>query len=192
MDAMEDPPTRTKVIVASRNPVQIQAGSDGFSRMFPNVIYNIVGVDARSNVPNQPYSDKQTLLGAQNRSNNTRTQYPEADFWVGFEGGGQEHGDELQSFAWVVVVGKCGRIGKARTATCFLPKETAALLKQGMELGHADDRLFGTSNSKQNQGSVGLLTGAVVDRLEFYVQAVILALVPFKQRGLTFETVTEA
>ena len=59
-------------------------------------------------------------------------------------------------------------------------------MRQGIELGHADDQVFGRSNSKQQNGSVGLLTGDVVDRTAYYVQAVILALIPFKNPTLTF------
>lgn len=56
-----------------------------------------------------------------------------------------------------------------------------------MELGHADDQVFGRVNSKQESGSVGLLTDNVVDRAGFYTQAMILALIPFKNEGLTFK-----
>jgi non-canonical (house-cleaning) NTP pyrophosphatase len=49
-----------------------------------------------------------------------------------------------------------------------------------MELGEADDLVFGRSNSKQDNGAIGLLTGDVIDRAQLYEQAVILALVPFK------------
>jgi non-canonical (house-cleaning) NTP pyrophosphatase len=53
-----------------------------------------------------------------------------------------------------------------------------------MELGHADDLVFNKSNSKQENGAVGILTENVIDRAEFYKQAVILALIPFKNPTL--------
>ncbi len=65
-----------------------------------------------------------------------------------------------------------------------LPEAVAALIRQGQELGAADDLVFGRVNSKQEQGAVGLLTGGVVDRTQLYAQAVVLALIPFKHRGL--------
>jgi non-canonical (house-cleaning) NTP pyrophosphatase len=77
-------------------------------------------------------------------------------------------------------------MGKARTATYYLPRETAKLVKGGMELGHADEVVFGGQNSKQKNGSVGLLTGDVIDRRAYYEEAVVLALIPFRNQGLTF------
>jgi non-canonical (house-cleaning) NTP pyrophosphatase len=56
----------------------------------------------------------------------------------------------------------------------------ADLIRQGKELGEADDLVFNRSNSKQDNGAVGLLTGNVIDRAQLYEQAVILALAPFK------------
>jgi len=58
------------------------------------------------------------------------------------------------------------------------------LVRQGVELGEADDRIFGRNNSKQQNGAVGLLTGDAVDRAGLYVPAVIFALIPFKNPEL--------
>ena len=40
------------------------------------------------------------------------------------------------------------------------------------------------SNSKQDNGAVGLLTDSVIDRAQLYEQAMILALIPFKNEIL--------
>lgn len=68
----------------------------------------------------------------------------------------------------------------------MLPQEVASLVRQGVELGIADDRVFGRSNSKQSNGAVGLLTADLIDRQRYYEHAVILALVPFKNVDLTW------
>ncbi|KAK1762137.1 Maf/Ham1 [Phialemonium atrogriseum] len=174
------------IIIASQNPVKINAALQGFSLMFPSTTYSARGIAVPSGVPDQPLSDDVTLLGAQNRAANARTLEPNADYWVGIEGGVEEHAGSLRSFAWVVIAGKDGHTGKARTGTYYLSQETAKLVREGMELGDADDVVFGRTNSKQRNGSVGLLTDDVIDRTAYYVQAVILALIPFKNVGLTF------
>ena len=180
-----------QIIVASKNPVKIAAALEGFQCMFPNNTYTTHGITVPSGVPDQPFSDTETLQGALNRAQNARAQEPQADYWIGIEGGVEETPGEragtLQSFAWVVVIDReGGRTGKARTAAFYQPEEVARLVRGGMELGHADDLVFGRSNSKQGNGSVGLLTGDVIGREAYYVQAVILALIPFKNRKLTF------
>jgi inosine/xanthosine triphosphatase len=173
------------IIVASTNPVKIQAALAGFQAMFPGETFTVQGVSVASGVSEQPMSDEETLAGAINRARAVREQMPDADFWAGIEGGCEEKHGELWAFAWVAVLS--GDItGKGRTAAFTLPREIADLVRQGVELGVADDRVFGRSNSKQGNGAVGILTDDVIDRTSYYVHAVVLALVPFKNPSLTF------
>ncbi|KAH6975082.1 inosine triphosphate pyrophosphatase-like protein [Ilyonectria sp. MPI-CAGE-AT-0026] len=174
------------IVVSSQNPIKIKAAKEGFMQLIPGD-YDIRGVNVASGVPEQPFSDEETLRGAVNRVQNARHLTPDADYWVGIEGGVEDRDGSIINFAWIVVEGREGRTGKARTASYNLPEETAELLRQGMELGHADDKIFGRLDSKRSSGSVGLLTDNVVDRASFYTQAVILALIPFKNTSLTFK-----
>lgn len=48
-----------------------------------------------------------------------------------------------------------------------------------MELGHADDLVFSTVDSKRNGGSVGQFTRGVINRDEYYESATVFAFVPF-------------
>ncbi len=72
-------------------------------------------------------------------------------------------------------------LGTSRTSAFFLPHVIRDLVtKEGLELGAADDRVFGTQNSKQAAGAVGQLTKGVIDRTAYYEQAVVLAFIPFQ------------
>jgi inosine/xanthosine triphosphatase len=173
------------LVVASTNPVKINAARIGFESVFPNQVFTAQGVSVDSGVRPQPMTSEETLQGALNRVRAAQSVQPDADYWVGLEGGVEARGDTLEAFAWVVVM-DARTTGRARTASFFLPEETAHLIRAGMELGHADDIVFGRSNSKQHNGSVGLLTGDVIDRTAYYVHAVILALIPFRNPTLTF------
>ncbi|MEL7423786.1 MAG: inosine/xanthosine triphosphatase [Bacteroidota bacterium] len=166
------------IIVASRNPVKVQAALQGFEEMFPEQGFIAEGINVPSGVSDQPIGDEETYQGAWNRVQAAKVERPEADFWVGIEGGNIIHGDDMEVMAWVLVLSKDG-FGKARTAGFYLPPKVVQLVKEGYELGHADDIIFGVSNSKQTSGSSGLLTNGVMDRLRFYVPAVVLALIPF-------------
>ena len=175
------------VVVASTNIPKIKATSEGFKQMLPGAYeYEFQGLSVESNVPDQPFSDGETLRGATNRAQNAQVAKPEADFWVGIEGGVETHQASVCSFAWIVIIGKEGTVGKARTSAYFLPEKTCKLLNDGVELGHADDMVFGQTDSKNKQGSVGLLTGGVIDRAAYYTQAVTLALIPFRNPFLDF------
>jgi inosine/xanthosine triphosphatase len=74
--------------------------------------------------------------------------------------------------------------GLAKTSMFPIPDEVAALVEQGMELGEADDRVFHRVQSKHGNGLVGLLTGGIVDRSEYYEQALVLALSPWMRSDL--------
>lgn len=172
-----------KIIVASKNPVKISATLQGFQTMFPGEEFSVEGVPVPSGVSDQPMTDAETLTGAQNRAINAQEAVTDADFYVGLEGGIAEQDGEMTSFAWIVVTSN-GLTGKGKTATLFLPPKIAELIKQGEELGEADDIVFGLQNSKQQSGAVGILTGDVITRTTYYVDAVILALIPFKNDNL--------
>jgi inosine/xanthosine triphosphatase len=171
------------IVLASKNPVKAQAALEGFQRMFPDELFKIHPVSVPSGVDDQPFSDAETLQGAWTRLENARREVPQADYWVGIEGGVEEVAGELFAFAWVVVRSATLQ-GKGRTGTFVLPQRVAELVHSGLELGAADDIVFERTNSKQENGAVGLLTGDVVDRAGFYEHAVVLALIPFKNAGL--------
>lgn len=173
------------VVIASNSIPKTKATREGFAQLLPGS-YDFQGISVPSHVAEQPFSDEETLLGATNRARNAQKELPDANFWVGIEGGVEPRDGSIFNFAWIVVIGKDGKLGRARTAGYFLPEKTCELLRQGVELGHADDQIFGQTNSKNKKGSVGILTDGVVDRADFYTQAVILALIPFKNASLTF------
>ena len=212
-----------QVIVASHNPVKVRAVQEGFTRIFPGESFQFQGASVPSGVSAQPFDSAETLQGAYNRARNARALIPQADYWVGVEGGievspaaaqlaadpgssnegrgissggmiagsmdagrmdaGSMAAGLMAAFAWVVVLSE-QQVGKGRTGEFFLPPRVSELVHQGKELGEADDIVFGRSNSKQDNGAVGLLTGNVIDRAAFYEQAVILALIPFRNPEL--------
>ncbi len=174
-----------RVVVASTNPVKIESAQSAFRAMFPDAPCECEGVKAVSGVSDQPLSDKETLTGALNRARHAQELLPGADFYVGIEGGVEDVDGELHTFAWIVVESKEGVRGKGRSAAFIVPPEIRRLIvEEGKELGDADDIVFGDSNSKQKNGSIGLLTRDVITRRDLYRHAAISALIPFVQRHL--------
>lgn len=205
-----------KIVVASKNPVKINATLSAFQKMFPAETFEIEGMSVPSGVSAQPKNDAEIFQGAWNRANNASEAIHDSDFWVGIEGGidtfdpstwlragmlsvkekngdmvrhgsfdlAQDKSPQVEAFAWVIIKGKNGKFGKGRTGTFFLPPKVAELIRQGKELGEADDIVFQRKNSKQENGAVGILTGNVIDRTKFYTEAVVMALIPFKNEEL--------
>ena len=173
-----------KIYIGSENPVKIECTRHGFEEVFRNSSrMDFIGKSIPSGVGDQPMTDGDTLLGAETRARNLKAKFPYGDFFVGIEGGINRIGDEMEAFAWVVILNN-HITGKARTSTFQLPPKIVELINQGMELGHADDMVFQRNNSKQGNGAVGILTNNVIDRVEYYRHAIILALIPFINKEL--------
>lgn len=168
-----------KIIIASHNPVKIQAVESAFKAQFPGRELILTPIQVESGVSDQPMSDDETRQGARNRVINARLACPDGDYWVGLEGGLELLGDQLLASAWMAIAGPSGSISEARSPTLPLPPRVKELVMTGMELGEANDRVFSTINSKQSGGAFGLLTDGLLTRKGVYTQTLILALVPF-------------
>ncbi len=169
-----------KIIIASTNPTKIESTRKAFLSVFPDEELVFEGVQTSSGVSEQPMTDEETLLGARNRVLAIRQEHPDADFWVGLEGGVDDIMGELHQFSWTYVCAADGREGKGRSATYIAPKVyRTMLIEQGMGIGEVGDTIFNMKNSKQGSGASGLLTNGIIDRVELDRHATIFALIPF-------------
>ena len=168
-----------RIYIGSANPVKVECTRKGFEEVFTDISeFEFIGNSVPSGVGDQPMTNGETLLGARTRAENLKEKFHDGDFFVGIEGGIQVIGNEMEAFAWVVILSG-NIVGKAQTSTFQLPYKIVELIHQGVELGHADDMVFQRNNSKQGNGAVGILTKNVINRVEYYRHAVILALIPF-------------
>jgi len=168
-----------RVVVASRNPVKLKSVAEAFCAQFPDAEISVQGRDVDSGVSDQPSSDVETRTGARNRAAAAARAIPDADFWVGLEGGIECVDEHLMAFAWMAVRDRHGSTSEARSVTLPLPPAVRELLDAGLELGEANDRVFGTVNSKHKGGAYGLLTAGRYTRESVYTQTLVIALVPF-------------
>jgi inosine/xanthosine triphosphatase len=168
-----------KIVVASRNPVKIGATEQAFAALFPGATLEMLSADVDSGVSDQPKSDEETRVGSRNRAMAASDALPEADYWVGLEGGVEVIDEQLMAFAWMAIKGPNRKIGEARSVTLPLPPAVKDLVDSGMELGDANDKVFSTINSKQGGGAYGLLTNGLYTRESIYTQTLIIALTPF-------------
>ncbi|MFN2158943.1 MAG: inosine/xanthosine triphosphatase [Anaerolineales bacterium] len=167
------------VVIASNNPVKINAVGNAFSRMFPDQEFRLESTSGISGVSDQPLTDDETLQGAINRAVNARKMRVSADYWVGIEGGIEFRDGEALAFAWIVTL-SVEMIGKGRTGSFYLPPKVAELIREGRELGEADDIIFNRKDSKRQNGAIGILTGDVIDRSALYEHGAIMSLIVFK------------
>lgn len=171
------------VIISSKNPVKVQAVKEAVQLLFPNETHAFEGISVPSGVSEQPMTDGETLQGAKNRAKQAKRVHPEGDLWIGIEGGIEPREAGMMAFAWIVVEGKT-QTGLGRSAGFMLPPAVCRLISEGIELGEADDIVFGKSNSKQSNGAIGLLTQDLITRTTLYIPAILMALIPFSRPEL--------
>lgn len=167
-----------KVVVASTNPVKIQAVQEAFTPFFNNS-FEVEGFEVSSGIKEQPLSDQETFIGASNRVDNLKKKYPGADFYIGIEGGVDLFGGNyFHGFGWVYILSG-DKVSFSRSSTFPLTAEISQMIQEGKELGPITDELFGLKESKKKGGIIGVLTNGVVDRKELYIQPIQFALIPF-------------
>lgn len=171
------------------------------------VSLQLQGFGVESGVSAQPFGDEETQLGGKNRAKSAYERYKEKfghppTLSVGLEGGLEWSPDKvvLWCMAWMCCYGKRTKElvelfsgadtssfvddkdfiwGMAKTAMFPMPPPVTELVKQGLELGDADDKVFSRVNSKQGSGTVGILSNGTINRSAYYEHALILALVPW-------------
>ncbi len=169
------------VIVASENPVKIEVAKRAFAAIFPDEQFRFVGIKSKSGVAEQPM-EEETRRGAENRLRYIMEHHPDADFYISQEGGLCRENDRMFERAWILVTDQSGFIGESSTAQFYLPKQLKKYIEDGMELGHAADKFFNSTNSKQGIGAIGHLTDGAIDRTEYYLPAAIIALAALKHQ----------
>lgn len=171
-----------KIVVASLNPAKIEAVRAAFSKAFPNKPFEIEGVSVPSDVKDQPTSIEEARRGAENRAMNAQ-KAREAYYWVGLEAGIEDTPHGMVSSAWVCVMDGTRR-GFGNSGQFVLPEKIARLVREGKELGEADDIVFGRTNSKQAEGAIGILSRHLYTRSDALCFATVAALIPFMNRDL--------
>ena len=165
------------IAVGSTNPVKIGAVRAIIAPLAPEAV--IEGVVVHSTVPDQPFGDAETIRGAVARAEAARVAL-RADLGVGIEGGVvEESGGAMRTCAWAAIVDAAGRRGVGGSLAMPLPLAVARMIRDGMELGHAMDRLIDAHDTKRGAGAVGILTAGLVDRQRAYEVLVSYALAPF-------------
>lgn len=174
------------VIIASANPVKVEVAKLAFTAIFPDESFEFIPHGSESGVSDQPMSEQETVQGARNRLAFVKQTYPDADYYVGQEGGVFEEDNVMKEMAYIIIADKDGHKGVGKTATFIVPPKIAELVHGGMELGQATDKFFGLNNSKHQNGLIGSLTDNHITRTQLYWPAAIIALTQISHKDWYF------
>lgn len=172
------------IIVASTNPVKINATKEAFSQVFSREQFDCIGKEYPSGVAEQPMTNGEARLGAVNRAQRAKEANPDAAYCVGLEGGIEMIDHDMYAYGWNAIINKAGFISTTKSAIFLLPDITKEKVLSGTELGPASAEIHNKQNVKQTSGTVGILTNGIIDRTALYVHPMILALIPFVNSDL--------
>ncbi|MGO2511614.1 inosine/xanthosine triphosphatase [Marinomonas polaris] len=172
--------TVIRVCVGSTNPVKVNAARQAFSQVFPNHTIHCEEMHALSGVADQPMTEADTRIGAQNRARycSEHSTSTDLNFFVAMEGGVDEFEEGAATFAYVAILSNEGELMTGRSANLPLPNKVYKRLQANEELGQVMDELFNTDNIRQKGGAIGLFTNHAATRESVYTQALVLALAP--------------
>ncbi|WP_377888129.1 DUF84 family protein [Alkalihalobacillus sp. R86527] len=155
-----------KVAVGSMNPVKV----DSVQSL---TTYEVLGYKVPSGVSEQPWGDKETILGAKQRAF-AALEKGEADIGIGLEGGVHQIGQDLFVCNWGVLVDRDGNEVVAGGARFPLPEEIKRRLMKGEELGPVMSDFASRENVNQKEGAIGIVTKGAISRTAMYEHIVTL------------------
>ncbi len=165
-----------RIAVGSTNPVKLAAAELAARPFWPQGEFLAVPVE--SGVGDQPWGDEETIRGAIRRAQGALAR-GRADVGIGIEAGVHDTSYGLFVISWAAVVDRAGRLGLGGGGRLLLPEPVARRVRQGRELGPVMDAWTGEHNTKQRQGTVGILTGGRFCRTEALAHTCLLALARF-------------
>ncbi len=163
------------VRIGSKNPSKINAVRKIFSKIFSFEI-EYIGDEVDSGVSPQPINDE-TVVGALNRA---KAVMEGADYAVGIEAGifWEKHLNDFVDRAYCVIIDKYGHVTFGHSGGFTYPSKVIEMVKSGMEIGEAMEKISGIPDIKKKMGAIGYLSRGLITRTEFNAQAVLMAMIP--------------
>lgn len=168
-----------EVAIGSKNIPKQRAVAAAFRQVYPDDFLEFHTLAVDSEVSSHPTSAQESLEGALNRLKNAKAAQPEADFYVGIEGGLLRVEDRAWEHSWVAVEDKKGQLYTAISAGLEMRGKLLQAILNGQELGKAFAEQHGTENVGNKMGAYGHVTNNLVTRESATTDAVIFALAGF-------------
>lgn len=164
-----------KIAFGSTNPAKLIAVKAALNAVLNNNNWEIVSVEVKSNVAEQPMSDAEAIKGAIHRAQ-TSLEKTNADIGIGLEGGLQQVGELWFTGNVACAVTKEGRKGYGISQKAATPSSFINEVKKGKNLTEAIHSITNISDIGKKDGLLGLMTNGLITRSSASEQAIIAAL----------------
>ena len=167
------------VAAGTKNRAKLDAVKNVFSKVWKDI--EVVSVDSKSGVREQPMSDEEAIEGAINRAEQALGSVANAAYGVGLEGSAHENKYGTFLGGWVAIVDAKGKVGIGASGKAQLPDWIAERLRRGEELGPITQNLMDDKENKirHSQGTLGILTNGLYSRIDEFEEATKCALAKF-------------
>lgn len=167
--------------VGSSNPVKIAAVDDTIRlvtrSLKKNTKYCVKGYMVDSGVSHQPIGLEEIYHGAFNRVNAVM-KYPDVDYGIGLEAGIYKIAATHLDLQFCVISDRDGRITTGHSGGFAYPPSVIEEVKLGKEIGDIFASISGNKNIKHENGAIGMLSKGIINRKEFSMQSVLMAMIP--------------
>lgn len=179
--------TMLKIHVGSKNKAKIEAVKETIAD-YPHLKKaKVEGVEARSEISEQPLSLEETIKGAINRARNA---FKACDYSLGLESGLMKvpytKSGYMDVCACAIFDGTEFHIGLS--SSWEFPDKTVMdiIVNEGLDMSQAINKAGLTNNPKigSEQGAIGILTKGRVDRKAYTKQAIQMALIHLEDMGV--------
>ncbi|WP_456468798.1 inosine/xanthosine triphosphatase [Archaeoglobus sp.] len=174
-----------KVVVGSTNPTKVEGAKLAFEQYFEDV--EVESVEIKTTVSPQPFDDD-TIKGAIERA--VKCYSAEFDFSVGIEAGLFRFEGTISGYIdFQVAAIYNGQVYTLGFGPGFeYPKSVVDEVMKGKEVGEVMSRLSGIENLGRKVGAVHYLSKGKISRSELSRLAVTMALIPWLNRELYYES----
>lgn len=169
-----------RVVLGSENQPKLRSVETAFSLVFDGEDIKVEPSAADSFVSAHPTTAEESLTGAINRAEQAKLIMPDADYYVGIEGGFMRVKERAWELGWVAIQNADGKIHTAPSAGVEIGGQVLDAILGGQELNDVLRDQFGIDNAGKSNGYYGIVTDDLITRDQGYVDAVIFALAPFR------------
>ncbi len=168
-----------KITVSSKNPSKVEAVREILNEYKDFYNCEVIGVESKSDVSEQPKSIDETIQGAINRAKNC---FKDCDYSVGIESGLMKVPNTKTGYMDVsccaIFDGKQIHLGLS-SAFEYPIKATKLVFEEGLDINQAFHKTGLTKNTKlgSSEGAIGLLTKGRLVRKEYTKQAIRTAMI---------------
>jgi inosine/xanthosine triphosphatase len=169
-----------KIIICTENTAKVKAVKEVLEKVWTD--FTLVTEKFSSDITEQPLSEEEGVKGAINRANNARLKYPEVDYFIGMEGYVDTNNYGMFLAGIVVIINNAGEMGIGSSAKMPLPVFIQKKIEAGFELGPVIKELMNDTenNIRQYDGTNGLLSKGLYNRVDEFKDATKCALAPFQ------------